>query len=142
MKKHERRAVSVVFRSSLASETLFLVIFDEKTRATSCFQRFSLVACKRNAVFCVFCISLMSDSSFFHLPVFRLAGIDYRRNHRMIVPRALHNGLKLLLSQEKSCCVFAQFNFNYYICKEKSSSLHYIISMISELFIFQNKIKL
>ncbi|EFB33426.1 hypothetical protein HMPREF0971_00189 [Segatella oris F0302] len=23
------------------------------------------------------------------------------------------------LSQEKSCCVFAQFNFNYYICKEK-----------------------
>ncbi|WP_315563441.1 hypothetical protein, partial [Segatella oris] len=54
-----------VFRSSLASETLFLAIFDEKTRATDCFRRFLLVACKRNAVFGVFCISLMSDSSFF-----------------------------------------------------------------------------
>ena len=51
MKKRERRAVFVIFRPSLANETLFLAIFDEKTQATGSFHRFSLVACKRNAVF-------------------------------------------------------------------------------------------
>ena len=52
------------FRSSLASETLFLVIFDEKTRATGCFQRFSLIACKRNAVFGNFWWKNTSDGLF------------------------------------------------------------------------------
>ena len=40
-----------VFRPSLASEMLFLAVFDEKTQATGCFSHFSLIARKQNAVF-------------------------------------------------------------------------------------------
>ena len=68
---HERRTVFGVFCLSLASETLFLAIFEEKPQATACFLRFSLVACKRNVIFGVFCISLTSDerfSAFFVFP--------------------------------------------------------------------------
>ena len=71
MKKHERQAVFVIFRSSLASEMLFLVIFDEKTQATGCFHRFSLVACKRNAVFDNFRWKNTSDELFFAFSAFR-----------------------------------------------------------------------
>ena len=57
-----------------ASETLFLAIFEEKPQATACFRRFSLVACKRNAVFGVFCISLTSDERFSGFLIFPRGG--------------------------------------------------------------------
>ena len=53
--------LSPFFCSSLVSETLFLAFSAFRSRATGHFQRFSLVACKRNAVFRIFCISLTSD---------------------------------------------------------------------------------
>ena len=46
---------------------------------TGCFHRFSLIACKRNAVFRVFCISLTSDewfSAFFDFPSW--GKVDFR----------------------------------------------------------------
>ena len=57
-----------------ASETLFLAIFEEKPQATVCFLRFSLVACKRNVIFGVFCISLTSDERFSGFLIFPRGG--------------------------------------------------------------------
>ena len=74
MKNHERRAIFCVFRSSLASETLFLVIFDEKPWATGYFLRFSLIACKRNVVFGIFRWKITSDEWFSAFLVFPLRG--------------------------------------------------------------------
>ena len=51
MKKHERRAVFVIFRPSLASKTLFLAIFDEKKH-------------ERRTVFYVFHVSSADDEHF------------------------------------------------------------------------------
>ena len=71
MKNHKRRAVFVVFRSSLASEMLFSAISNEKPQATGCFPvfrssfasetLFSMKNHKRRAVFIVFRISFTSD---------------------------------------------------------------------------------
>ena len=57
MKNHERRAVFLVFHSSLTSETLFLAISDEKTQATSCFLRFPHFVHERRMIFGVFSLS-------------------------------------------------------------------------------------
>ena len=53
-----------VFRSSLVSETLFLAIFDEKTRATGCFLRFSHFAHERRMIFSIFWLSPAGESQF------------------------------------------------------------------------------
>ena len=43
---------------------LFFSFSAFRSRAMNSFQRFPLVACKRNAVFLIFCISLTSDEQF------------------------------------------------------------------------------
>ena len=115
MKKHERRAVFIVFRSSLASETLFLAFSAFRSWATAVF--------------------------------FICQSLDWRG---LIIAEITE-----WLCQEPCITVWSYYFLkkNLAVCshnstlitifaKKKSSSLHYIISMISELFIFQNKIKL
>ena len=73
-----RSTIFPIFRSSLASETLFLAIFDEKLRATGCFSshfarrlqakrcfwQFSMKKHERRTVFYVFRVSSTDDEHF------------------------------------------------------------------------------
>ena len=70
-KTARRSCVFIVFRSSLASEMLFLTIFDEKTRATSCFSRFLHFVHERRMIFSFFLLSSVDDERFSMFFAFR-----------------------------------------------------------------------
>ena len=60
-----------VFLISFTDDERFFAFSAFRSRAKCCFQCFSLVACKRNAVFSVFRSSLTSETLFLAISAFR-----------------------------------------------------------------------
>ena len=114
MKNYKRRAVFGGFRSSLASETLFLAIFDEKTQATGCFQRFSLVARKRNAVLAIFEEKTRATGYFSHF-------LHFAHERRMIFSF-------FLLSSVDDECFFPEKSIIYSCILYYFPHIRYILS--------------
>ena len=66
LKKYKRRAVFIVFCSSLTSETLFFAFSAFRLRAKASFHRFSFFAHKRNTVFSRFWFSATAEAPVKH----------------------------------------------------------------------------
>ena len=74
-----------IFRVSSAADECFFAISAFRLRAMNSFQRFPLVAYKRNAVFRIFCISLTSDEQFSLFSILPRGG-KYSLRHFSVFP--------------------------------------------------------